>query len=96
MINNVHCYKSIIIKKNEIINLKGKNSDEKNVKKRKDFLGVKNYMKEKFYSDTENKLKNKIKTKYFRNDKMIKKKNNFYEKIWNILEGIYTILYTYY
>ena len=87
VINNVHCNKSIIIKKSEIINYKKKNFDEINDKKRKDFLGVKNYMKEKFYSDTENKLKNKIKTKYFRNDKMVKQKIIFMKKFGIFWKG---------
>ena len=48
--------------------------------KNSNFLGIENFMKEKFYSDTENKLKQKIKTKYFRNDVMIKDKIIFMKK----------------
>lgn len=38
----------------------------------KDFFSVKNFMNDKFYSDTENKYNYLIKTKYFRNDPAIK------------------------
>ena len=58
-------------------------SDENGVssaKKSNNFLGIENFMKEKFYSDTENKLKSKIKTKYFRNDEIIKQKIIFLKK----------------
>ena len=48
--------------------------------KSSNFLGIENFMKEKFYSDTENKLKNKIKTIYFRNDELIKQKIIFMKK----------------
>ena len=43
-------------------------------------MGIENFMKEKFYSDTENKLRNNIQTKYFRNDWMIKDKIIFLKK----------------
>ena len=48
--------------------------------KNSNILGIENFMKEKFYSDTENKLKQIIKTKYFRNDIMIKDKIIFLKK----------------
>ena len=52
----------------------------RSAKKQSNFLGIENFMKEKFYSDTENKLKSKIKTIYFRNDEMIKQKIIFLKK----------------
>ena len=86
-INQIRHHKTIIINKNIINNSKKKNRDEKDDMKRKDFLGIKNYMNEKFYSDTEKKLTNKIKTKYFRNDKKIKQKIIFMKKFGIFWKG---------
>lgn len=68
----------------EVEIIDGKNKNKKN----SDFLGIENFMKEKFYSDTENKLKNKIKTKYFRNDEIIKKKIIFMKKFGIFWRGL--------
>ena len=48
--------------------------------KKNKFLGLENFMRDKFYSDTEKKLKNKIKTIYFRKDAKIKDKIIFIKK----------------
>ena len=67
---------------NNFLNQKPQKNEEKveKTKKKNDFLGIENFMKEKFYSDTENKLRNNIQTKYFRNDWMIKDKIIFLKK----------------
>ena len=79
--------KSVIIHSNNnnfnnFLNQKPQQNEEKVIKtkKKNDFLGIENFMKEKFYSDTENKLRNNIQTKYFRNDWMIKDKIIFLKK----------------
>ena len=67
---------------NNFENQKLQQKEEKvgKLKKKNNFLGIENFMKEKFYSDTENKLRNNIQTKYFRNDWMIKDKIIFLKK----------------
>ena len=76
--NNINCNNNY----NNILNQKPKQNEEKaeKIKKKSNFLGIENFMKEKFYSDTENKLRNNIQTKYFRNDWMIKDKIIFLKK----------------
>ena len=67
---------------NNFLNQKPQKNKEKveKTKKKNNFLGIENFMKEKFYSDTENKLRNNIQTKYFRNDWVIKDKIIFLKK----------------
>ena len=65
-----------------------KNDTDKNNSKIKNGLShVENYMKEKFFVDTENKLKNKILTKYFRNDGTIKDKIIYMKKFGIFWKG---------
>ena len=84
--NRINKSKSVILHNNNNNNfnnlLNEKENDEKveKTKKKSNFLGIENFMKEKFYSDTENKLRNNIHTKYFRNDWMIKDKIIFLKK----------------
>lgn len=75
---------TIIDHKNYLYNYNPKSQEVEIIdgksKKNSNFLGIENFMKEKFYADTENKLKNKIQTKYFRNDELIKQKIIFMKK----------------
>ena len=79
--NKMHKSKSVIILRNTLDSkLKSEETKEKLNKKKDNFLGIENFLKEKFYSDTESKFRNKIKTKYFRNDGAIKEKIIFLKK----------------
>ena len=85
--------KSVIINNNNNINdnpttqTDNTSGVKKDNKKSNDFLGIENIMRDKFYADTENKLKNKIKTKYFRNDGTIKKEIIFMKKFGIFWKG---------
>ena len=70
--NKINLRERVIKSNNFSINLHKKKSIEERCDKKKDFFGIHNFMKENFYSDIENKCKNQIKTKYFRNDSSIK------------------------
>jgi len=71
--NGMNIRQKLIKKKNLRKNLLGQTNLEKtcNSKKNKAF-SLKKFMKENFYSDVQNKLNDKIKTIYFRNDSTIK------------------------
>ena len=72
---------SVIINSNNLRKKPEPEETKNNSSHKKDnFLGIENFMKEKFYSDTDNKFRNKIKTKYFRNDGNIKEKIIFLKK----------------
>lgn len=62
-----------VIKNNYFsINLHKKKDMFEKSNQKNNILGLNNFMKEKFYSDVEKVCKNQIKTKYFRNDPVIK------------------------
>ena len=80
--NKLILNKSLIMHKNKF-NILEKKEEPKvtsTPKKKNKFLGLENYMRDKFYSDTEKKLENKIKTIYFRKDAKIKDKIIFIKK----------------
>lgn len=71
--NKLNIRQKVVKNNNFSLNLhKKKTLDISYNPKIKNFFSVKNFMKEKFYSDIENKYDHLIKTKYFRNDPAIK------------------------
>ena len=80
--NNYLLFRKIITRNKINYNQKNQSVDDNNIlnKNNNKFLGLENYMKERFYSDTEKKLKNNLKTIYFRNDEKIKNKIIFLKK----------------
>ena len=70
--NNIGLSQRIIKNNNFSLNLHKKNYTEERYNKKNNIFGIKHFMKENFYSDVEKKYKNQIKTKYFRNDFVIK------------------------
>ena len=90
--DKIHRIKSVVINNNNNNDNPTTQTDntsggKKDNKKSNDFLGIENIMRDKFYADTENKLKNKIKTKYFRNDGTIKKEIIFMKKFGIFWKG---------
>lgn len=80
--NKLNLNKSLILHKSNI-HIQEKKEEPKNTstpEKKNKFLGLENFMRDKFYADTEKKLKNKIKTIYFRKDARIKDKIIFMKK----------------
>ena len=80
--NKLNLNKSLIMHKSNI-RIQEKKEEPKitsTPEKKNKFLGLENFMRDKFYSDTEKKLKNKIKTIYFRKDAKIKDKIIFIKK----------------
>ena len=80
--NKLNLNRSLIMHKNNI-HIHEKKEEPKitsTPEKKNKFLGLENFMRDKFYSDTEKKLKNKIKTIYFRKDAKIKDKIIFIKK----------------
>jgi hypothetical protein len=88
---NTHMKSIIFVNKNNKINKsltqEKDESNQKNNKKKNEFMDVENYMREKFFVDTENKLKNKIQTKYFRNDGLIKDQIIYLQKFGIFWKG---------
>ena len=80
--NKINLNKSLIMHKNNIHILEKKEEPKitNTPEKKNKFLGLENFMRDKFYSDTEKKLKNTIKTIYFRKDAKIKDKIIFMKK----------------
>ena len=80
--NKINLNKSLIMHKNNIQILEKKEEPKitNTPEKKNKFLGLENFMRDKFYSDTEKKLKNTIKTIYFRKDAKIKDKIIFIKK----------------
>ena len=84
--NNIGLSQRIIKNNNFSLNLHKKNYTEERYNKKNNIFGIKHFMKENFYSDVEKKYKNQIKTKYFRNDSVIKNEIITIKKIgifWN-------------
>ena len=85
---NNHNKSAIVSNNNYKSILQADNTKGRNDKKNNAFFGLENFMKEKFYADTENKLKNKIESRSFRNDEMIKEKIIFMKKFGIFWKGL--------
>lgn len=71
-LNKNNIYQRAIKNINFSLNLHKHKSADEHLYKKRNILGVDKFMKENYYSDIENKYKDLVKTKYFRNDSKIK------------------------